>query len=233
MNTNPFPSQSTNSTDAKNQGRSRVKVAVYSVLAVHVAGLVAVLLTQGCRQQKPAEEVVAEQPAIDTNAPSITDTNYGYAAPQPANAMPQYVEPLPPVAPAATIYEVKAGDSFTTIAAANQTTVSAITAANPGVDSRKLQLKQKLNLPAPGTAVVNTSVPKVVDPNLYVVKSGDVLGKIAKDHGTTVTAIKALNGLATDKINVGQKLKLPPKAAPVPEIAPVITDPATAPAPVR
>jgi LysM repeat protein len=239
MNTNPFPSQSTTGLDAKGQSRSRVKVAVYSVVAVHVAGLVALLLTQGCKEKPMEEAPLAEQPAI-TNEPSITDSNLTSVPPftSPTN----YVEPQPPVyqapvAPVATTYEVKAGESFTTIAAANQTTVAAITAANPGVDSRKLKIGQKLNLPAPGAATVNTSVPRIADPNVYVVKSGDVLGSIAKSHGTTVSAIKALNGLATDKINVGQKLKMPVKAPATTEIPPVVTEtiPALAPgtAPVR
>jgi LysM repeat protein len=43
---------------------------------------------------------------------------------------------------------------------------------------------------------------------VYVVKSGDTLAKIAKTHGTTIKAIKSANGLDTDHIWVGQKLKL-------------------------
>lgn len=227
MNTNPFPSQSTASTDAKSQSRSRIKTAVYSVVAVHVAACVALLLTQGCKEKPPEEVPLAEQPAI-TNEPGMTETNVPFA--EPTNTVAQYVEPVPVPVPAVTTYEVKSGDSFTTIAQNNQTTVPAITAANPGVDSRKLKIGQKLNLPAPG-AVVNTVAPKVLDANTYVVKSGDVLGKIAKDHGTTVSAIKALNGLATDKINVGQKLKLPPKTGSATEVPSLLTDPATGTAP--
>lgn len=46
---------------------------------------------------------------------------------------------------------------------------------------------------------------------LYVVKSGDSLEKIAHAHSTTVKALKELNSLATDRIKIGQKLKLPSK----------------------
>ncbi len=231
MNTNPFPSQSTAGTDAKSQGRARVKIAVYSVVAVHVAGLVALLLTQGCKQKTQEEVPLAEQPAV-TNEPSMTDTNVPFAMPEPTNVVAQYVEPVPVIAPVATTYAVKSGDSFSSIATANQTTVPAITAANPGVDSRRLKIGQKLNLPAPGV-VVNPSAPKVVDANTYLVKSGDALEKIAKAHGTTVSAIKALNGLATDKIKVGDKLKLPPKAGSTTEAPPLLADPAPGTAPVR
>ena len=100
MNTNPFPSQNPASTDAKGQGRSRVKLAVYSVVAVHVAGLVALLLTQGCRQHK-TEELPPDsgQPMIDTNQPSITDTNYGYVPPVTTNVPLHYPEPIPQTPP--------------------------------------------------------------------------------------------------------------------------------------
>jgi membrane-bound lytic murein transglycosylase D len=40
----------------------------------------------------------------------------------------------------------------------------------------------------------------------YVVKSGDYLGKIATQNGTTVEQIKKWNGLSSNTVNVGQKL---------------------------
>lgn len=43
----------------------------------------------------------------------------------------------------------------------------------------------------------------------YVIKSGDTLSRIAKTHGTTVKAIEAVNGLASDRILAGAKLKIP------------------------
>ena len=44
---------------------------------------------------------------------------------------------------------------------------------------------------------------------LYVIKSGDTLIRIAKVHGITVKALKAANGLESDRIVVGAKLKIP------------------------
>ena len=45
--------------------------------------------------------------------------------------------------------------------------------------------------------------------SVYVVKKGDTLTKIAKSHGTTVDAIKKLNGVKNvNKIVVGQKIRL-------------------------
>jgi LysM repeat protein len=46
-------------------------------------------------------------------------------------------------------------------------------------------------------------------PQTYVVQSGDTLNGIALRFGTTVTALKAANGLTGDIINIGQVLVIP------------------------
>ena len=43
----------------------------------------------------------------------------------------------------------------------------------------------------------------------YTVKSGDTLSAIAQRNHTTVATIKRINGLSSDKIRVGQRLKMP------------------------
>lgn len=43
----------------------------------------------------------------------------------------------------------------------------------------------------------------------YKIKNGDSLEKIARQQGTTVDAIKRLNDLSSDRIVVGQEIKLP------------------------
>jgi LysM repeat protein len=43
----------------------------------------------------------------------------------------------------------------------------------------------------------------------YTVKSGDTLSGIATTYGTTVQAIKNLNGLTSNNLRIGQKLKIP------------------------
>jgi LysM repeat protein len=243
MNSNQLFSPESSAAELKTQGRARVKVAVYSVLAVHVAGLVALLLTQGCKRETPPE--VAQQPdvpAMDTNALPTMDTNMVPAMstnPIVNDQFPPPVQQLEPVTPAMTKYVIQSGDSFYSIGKAHGVSQKAIEAANPGVDPKKLKLKQEINLPAPGAAPVPTSTsvpaPDVGGPTIYTVKSGDTLSKLATHFGTTTKAIKALNGLATDQIKVNQKLKIPAKATPEP--APVVptmpaptTPPATAPA---
>lgn len=43
----------------------------------------------------------------------------------------------------------------------------------------------------------------------YTIKSGDNLGAIARRHGTTVSKLKAANGLSSDMIRAGRTLKIP------------------------
>ena len=44
---------------------------------------------------------------------------------------------------------------------------------------------------------------------VYVVKSGDSMGQIAVSYGISIRALKALNGLKSDALRAGQKLKVP------------------------
>lgn len=39
--------------------------------------------------------------------------------------------------------------------------------------------------------------------------SGDTLWALARKNGTTVDKIKAANGISSDKLKLGQKLKIP------------------------
>ncbi|MGV3754465.1 MAG: LysM peptidoglycan-binding domain-containing protein, partial [Verrucomicrobiota bacterium] len=108
--------------------------------------------------------------------------------------------------------------------------------ANPNVDPAKLKIGQKINVPvsapAPATVELASAAPAASGSTSTItheVKNGDTLYGIAKKYGTTAKAIKSANNLKTDRINVGQKLKVSAKAtaaAPAPE--PVITAPASA-----
>lgn len=44
---------------------------------------------------------------------------------------------------------------------------------------------------------------------IYTVKKGDSLTSIAKSHGTTVDLIAKINGLTSDRLAIGQRLKVP------------------------
>ena len=107
-------------------------------------------------------------------------------------------------------YTVVRGDSFYKIAKDNNTTIKALTDANPGIEPTRLQVGAKIKIPAPDPAKVTASAAGAASSaNIYTVKSGDTLTGIADRHGTTVSALRSANGLRTSRLLVGQKLKLP------------------------
>ncbi|MBC8096823.1 MAG: LysM peptidoglycan-binding domain-containing protein [Akkermansiaceae bacterium] len=98
--------------------------------------------------------------------------------------------------------------------AAPAKSMPASTAARPVVSEEKspgvsaLVPVQTRAVPA-ATAPVEMAVKAPVAQTLYVVKPGDSLSRIAKITGTTVVAIKAVNGLASERISAGKTLKIP------------------------
>ncbi|MGD0410388.1 MAG: LysM peptidoglycan-binding domain-containing protein [Verrucomicrobiota bacterium] len=141
------------------------------------------------------------------------------ALPSPVSPVPPTVQPAPPI-PAITggsVYVIARGDLLSTIATKNGVSLKALEDANPGLDPKKLQIGHKLQIPA-GAAVASAEAPKAGadstaaasgDATIYIVKSGDILMKIAKEHNTTVKTIQALNDMKTSAIKAGQKLKVP------------------------
>jgi LysM repeat protein len=234
-NPNPFVPQG--SLLEQEKRRSRMKLAVFCVLAISVCGLTAMLI-QGCKRE-------AENPdntsLTDTNPPAITDTNLpttgttnteAYVAPIPTN--PPVVLPPPAPEPTTSGYTVVKGDTLGKIAKKNGVSLKALEDANPGVVPTKLKVNQQLVIPAATGATpamaADTSAAAGTGEEIYAVKSGDTLTKIAKANGTTVKAIEAENNLTTTKIKVGQKLKIPAKADAA-AAAPEPVTPAVSPAP--
>jgi LysM repeat protein len=232
-NPNPFVPKGS-LLEQQSKRRSRMKLGVFCVLVVGVVGLTAMLI-QGCKREQNTE--AENPPPVDTNT-VVVDTNPPPMVASNPPVAPPPVVVQPPVAPSGTEYVIVHGDTLAKIAKKNGVTLSALKAANPGVEPTKLKVGQKLTIPAGGTAPAANGASVAPDTGMggetYTVKSGDSLTKIAKAHGTTVKAIKAENNLNTDHIKVGQKLKIPAKgeaAAPAPAPAPVAPAPATAPAP--
>ena len=56
------------------------------------------------------------------------------------------------------------------------------------------------------------SAPKAAAATTHTIKRGETLSVIARKYGVTVAALKSANGLKNDKINAGQKLKIPAKS---------------------
>ena len=227
-NPSPFNPQSS-VPEQKNQSRTRVRTAVTLVFAVNVVALLALLIIGfGCR--KPAEpEVPAPDtnamvmPAFDTNSVALPGTN------APATNAMASVPPVPEpvVTPAAgQEHVIVKGDTLAELAKTYHVSVKAIQDGNPGVDPRRLKIGQKIQIPAAAAEAVTATAgaAPVADTGsaeqTYKVKSGDTLTAIAKHLGVSVKALRSANNLTSDRIKVGDKLKVPAKPS-----APVVSEP--------
>lgn len=99
-----------------------------------------------------------------------------------------------------TEYVVRSGDTLWLLARRYNTTVDAIKRLN-GLTSDNLSIGQVLKIPTTGSTGGSYFE--------YAVRSGDTLWLLAQRYGTTVDAIKRLNGLNSDILNIGQVLKIP------------------------
>jgi len=173
--------------------------------------------TGGGVASPPAETntvTVVEAPA----APPLPDATTSEPKPPPVTRDTQPVEdivplipepsegPEVPVAAGEIEYVVAKGDNFTAIASRHGVTVQAIIKANPAVNSNRMQIGQVLIIPSPAA---KPPAPALLEGTVvYEVKPGDSLYAIAKEHKTTVKALREANDLTTSKIRPGQKLTI-------------------------
>jgi tyrosinase len=129
---------------------------------------------------------------------------------------------LPFAAPAAAQascgdrYTVVRGDTLRKIAAACGTTVAALQRANPEITNPNvISVGQVLMLP--GALIRGTG-----SEDIYIVKKGDTLAKLATRFDTTIDRLLALNKSITNRnlIYEGQRLAVPNGNAPAPAPAP-------------
>ena len=115
-------------------------------------------------------------------------------------------QPRPGVCPTGSMaYLVEAGDTLFSIAAKFNTTVDAITRANPCVDPQNLRINQLLCIPQ---GVTPTQCPP--GSTQYTIRAGDTLFSLAIQFNTTVQAILAVNpGLDPNNLRIGQIICIP------------------------
>lgn len=164
-------------------------------------------------QEEPTTSSVAE-PIPGTGTPTVPPQ-----WPVPQEQPPEWDEVVvapPPVVPVtpepsrvtgAREHTVVRGDTFYGLAQRYKVTSADIARANPGVNAESLQIGRKLTIPAPSAEPVVRG-PGATE-GVHVVKRGENLTRIAGQYGTTVEALKKLNGLVTDQILVDQKLLVP------------------------
>ena len=136
-----------------------------------------------------------------------------------------------PAVQSTTAYTIQKGDTISAVAYKYNLRWQDVVAVNPGISPNRLRVGQVIQLPGivdlgkvrhiPVTTP-KVSAPKVSAPKAkshsselsgpettYVVKSGDSLSVIAYKHGVKTSVLREANGLKTDRIVVGQKLKVP------------------------
>ena len=60
-------------------------------------------------------------------------------------------------------------------------------------------------------------------PDFYVLQPGDTLGKVAQMFGTTITELQEINGITDpNKVQAGQKIKMPPPPSTTATTAPTV-----------
>ena len=96
-------------------------------------------------------------------------------------------------------YVVKKGDSLWSIAKKYNMTVDELKSIN-NLKSNLLSIGQRLKIKESND-----------NQNIYIVKKGDTLYKIANMYGTTVDNLKALNNLKNNNLSIDQKLIVPSK----------------------
>ena len=96
-------------------------------------------------------------------------------------------------------YVVKKGDSLWSIAKKYNMTVDELKSIN-NLKSNLLSIGQRLKIKESND-----------NQNIYIVKKGDTLYKIANMYGTTVDNLKAINNLKNNNLSIGQKLIVPSK----------------------
>ena len=107
-------------------------------------------------------------------------------------------DPAPDTGGGSFAYTVKSGDTLWLLANRFGTSVDAIKRLN-SLTGDNLQIGQVLQIPTGQSS-------SYFD---YTVRSGDTLWLLANRYGTTVDAVKRLNGLTSDNLQIGKVLRIP------------------------
>lgn len=100
-------------------------------------------------------------------------------------------------------HRVRSGESLYTIGKRYGVSVDRIKAAN-GLRRNTIRVGQELVIPARSSGGATASEGKV-----HRVRSGDTLSEIARRYGTTVSKLRSANGLTSNRLRIGQELKIP------------------------
>ena len=154
------------------------------------------------RNTGDTESITVEYGFLDSNGDDVNQlkNNWENYAEAVVRAIIEYLNLTYIPVEGGNYYTVKSGDSLWSIAKKYNISVSDLKSAN-GLTNSLLTIGDVLKIP-----VIDEEKPKE---NIYVVKSGDSLYKIAQNYDTTVSAIMQLNNLTSTSLSIGQILEIP------------------------
>ena len=147
------------------------------------------------------ESIIVEYGFVDSTGDDVSQlkNNWEELAEAVVKAIAEYIGvsyvPLDNI----NYYKVKSGDTLWSIARKNGITVNELKDAN-NLTNNSLSIGQLLYIPTEETEIIETEV--------YTVKSGDTLYKIANKFNLTVDELKKLNNLTSNTLSIGQKLNV-------------------------
>lgn len=180
------------------------------------------LLISDSETSEPLESPVSENSGLpegelDREEPGdlgLVDSSFGREETPPHE--PEVVESSLPTSPTSHSldYTIKQGDRLYTLAKTHGSTVKAILGANPGIDPLRLRIGVSIVIPRnadslQSAAPSNASSEPPANGEVYSVEKGDTLIRIARRNGITLQALREANELRSDRILIGQKLKIP------------------------
>ena len=165
----------------------------------------------------------AARPSAERSDPIEIDADIEVAEPEPvAQARPERVPPppaptaAPPVRTVSTVSErttvhrVQRGEYLLSVARQYGLTLDELRALNPGV-SDNVRVGQRLTVVGTPTAPAARPAPRAAAPSRpssHTVRSGEHLTGIAQRYGVSISELREWNGLSSDVIRVGQRLRL-------------------------
>lgn len=187
--------------------------------------LIGILFTLSGCQSVPPQQTVQVAANEDLNEP-VAEKSLRMSPQRPTWTMPDPIPlenemqgnmdvlpVLPIVASSASEnvaqYTVQKGDSLWGISKRFGITIDELASANQLDRRAGLKMGQILTIPRSMSSGALANAQINGEATEYIVRSGDSLSKIAKKTGSTVAALKTMNGLKNDTIRVGQILKIP------------------------
>lgn len=215
----------------------KVSKVVLIVVALHVLVIGGIFIFEGCSRAKTSTSDVVDSGIAPGDESAANATALPAEIPSAQTLAPAQSVAAQPAAASAKTYVVKKGDSLWKIAKSQSVSIGDLARANSLNKTTALKVGQKLQIPAIAKTETVTAQASVVptsadasapattsatpmEGNIYIVKTGDSLWKIARAQNISVATIKQANSLTGDSLKIGQKLHLPTATAAVEKTAP-------------